>query len=89
MQGEEITALKKFANSPLNDESICKIAKKRTKKGTENKTYYCRVFQSTDSSSKNEKPRRKNRKKKTKKQVESSESSESENEDEETDEVRN
>ena len=45
LEGEEITALKKVANVPLNDELLRKVAKKRTKKETGFKTCYCRVFQ--------------------------------------------
>ena len=44
LQGEEITALKRLVNIQLNDELVRKVSKKRTKKGAEKRTRYCRVF---------------------------------------------
>ena len=34
LQGEEIAALKKLANVPLNDELVRKVAKKKKQKGS-------------------------------------------------------
>ena len=41
---KEITALKRLVNVQLNDELVRKVSKKRTKKGAEKRTCYCRVF---------------------------------------------
>ena len=41
---KEITALKRLVNVQLNDQLVRKVSKKRTKKGAEKRTCYCRVF---------------------------------------------
>ena len=63
MQGEEITALQKLANVPLNDELVRKAAKKELKGEQKKKRAIVEYSRSTDSGNENEKPQRKNRKK--------------------------
>ena len=55
LQGEEITALKKLANVPLNDELVRKVAKKELKWEHERKRAIVEYSSSTDSGSKNKK----------------------------------
>ena len=63
LEGEEITALKKVANVPLNDELLRKVAKKELRKKQNLKRAIVEYFSSSNSGSENEKPRSKKQKK--------------------------
>ena len=83
LQGEEITALQKLANVPLNDELVRKVAKKELKREQKKNVLLQSIpgLQIVVMRTKNHKGKTE---KKAKKQIEESESSESKREDEKT-----